>query len=149
MSFYLSPDHLRSVGDMAFWHEAGTDVGELAYGARLVGKDGTLRRAGYLRVPVLPRSGGELVRVPGQTDDAPSFVGLVRVPAGATASDYRVRVHSTETLVRRGRSTTVVDGYLLVWVNALAGGEPGIADLDGFSIRDASGAAVARGTFQP
>ena len=145
--FYLGPDHVRSVGAMALWSEAGKGVDELAYGARLIDKDGSLRRAGYFRVPVLPRAGGELARVPGQNDDEPTFVGLIPIPAGAEASDYRIRVRSTDTLIGKGKSAGVVAGHVLVWITATAGSEPGI-DLDGFTVRDSSGQVVARGTFQ-
>jgi hypothetical protein len=146
MKFYVPPNHVRSVGGMAFWSEAGAGAGELAYGARLVDKDGSLRRAGYVQVPVLPSKGGQLVRVPGQGPDEPTFVGLVPLPDGATAADYRIRVRATDTLVVKGKSADVVAGNLLIWATALTGSEPGI-DLDGFSVQDAGHHVIARGTF--
>jgi len=146
MKFYLGPDHVRSVGAMAFWVEAGHGDDTIAFGARLVDKDDSLRRAGYLDLPVLSGTGGELVRVPGQDHGEPTYVGLVAIPAGADASDYRIRVRATDTDVRKGKSTTVVAGRLLVWVTALTGSAPGI-DLDDLSVRDATGQLVARATF--
>jgi hypothetical protein len=95
---------------------------------------------------VLPSTGGELVRVPGQGGDEPTYVGFVPLPDGARASDYRIRVHATDTLALRGKSADVVPGKLLVWVSALSGAEPGI-DLDSFSVTDANGHVLARGTF--
>jgi len=145
MKFYLGPDHVRSVGALSLWLEAGRRDDELAYGARLIDKDGTLRRAGYLQVPVLPRVGGELVRIPDQNRGEPTFVGLIPVPAGADATDYRIRVRATDTPLDKGKSTTVVDGRLLVWVTALDQGRG--LDLDNVVVRDASGDVVARGTF--
>jgi hypothetical protein len=146
MKFYVPPSHVRSVGAMAFWSEAGAGAGELAYGARLIDKDGSLRRAGYLRVPVLPARGGKPIRVPGQGPDEPTYVGLVPLPDGAAASGYRIRVQGADTAVLKGTSAEVVAGRLLIWVTALTGSEPGI-DLQAFTVRDANHHVVARGTF--
>lgn len=146
MKFYVPPNQVRSVGAMAFWSEGGADGDELAYGARLIDKDGSLRRAGYLRVPVLPASGAKLVRVPGQGPDEPTYVGLIPLPEGAVASDYRIRVDGHDTLVLKGKSADVVAGKLLVWVTALTGTKPGVA-LDGLTVRAADHQVVARGTF--
>ena len=144
MKFYVTP-HGGSVGALALWSEAGTDPDVLAYGARLIDADGSLRRAGYFHAPVLPAIGAQLARVPGQPSE-PTYVGLVPVPAGARADDYRVRIEATDTLVVKGKSTDVVPGRLLIWVTASDGSEPGI-DLASFTVRDATNRVVARGTF--
>lgn len=140
--------HGSSVGALALWSEAANAPDEIAYGARLIDGDGSLRRAGYVRVPVLPAEGGELARVPAAegTDD-PTYVGLVPLTSGAGADDYRVRVRSTDTLVEKGSSADVVAGKLLIWVSATDGNEPGI-DLQSFAVRDAAGDVVATGSFQ-
>lgn len=144
MKFYVTP-HGGSVGALALWSEAGADPDVLAYGARLIDADGSLRRAGYFHAPVLPATGAELARVPGQPSE-PTYVGLVPVPAGARADGYRVRIEATDTFVVKGKSTDVVPGRLLIWATASDGTEPG-TDLATFTVRDATNRVVARGTF--
>jgi hypothetical protein len=145
MKFYLGPQHTRSVGALSLWREQRPVATELAYGARLIDGDKTLRRAGYLRAPVLPRTGGKLVRVPGQNQGEPTFVGLVPAPKAAGPLVIDVGAPGTSTV--SGQSPAVIDGYVLVWVTATAGDEPGI-DLVGFHVEDARGHLVANGTFQ-
>lgn len=140
--------HGSSVGALALWSEARNAPDEIAYGARLIDGDGSLRRAGYVRVPVLPAAGGQLARVPSpQGTDEPTYVGLVPLPSGAAADDYRIRVRSTDTSVSKGGSADVVAGKLLIWISATDGSEPGI-DLESFTVRDAAGEVVATGSFQ-
>lgn len=121
--FYLGGDKVRSVGALSVW--ADQDEG-LAFGARLVDGDGSLRQAGSLDLPTLAGKGETLVRIPFQNADEPTFVGLVDVPAGTRARDLASVVESEDSSVRTGVRTDVVAGKALVWATASSGSRPGI-----------------------
>jgi hypothetical protein len=141
--FYLGGDKVRSVGALSVWAEPDG----LAFGARLVDGDGSLRRAGTLDVGTLDRRDAELARVPFQNATEPTFVGIMTVPTGTRARDLVVTARGADSALSSGVRLDVVPGRALVWVTASDGGEPGL-DLRGFTVRDADGTVLARGTFE-
>lgn len=135
----------HSVGELSVWAEVAGR--RLAYGSRDIDGDDQVRRAGLMQAPLLPRSGGALVRIPVPgTGEEPTYVGLIAAdpdePITAT-----VQTRSVDTRVQSGVSATADPGYLLVWVSATAGSEPG-TDLQSFTVRGPNGDLLARGTFR-
>ena len=141
--FYLGGDKVRSVGALSVW----ADPEGLAFGARLLDGDGSLRKAGALDVPLLEGTEAVLHRVPFQNADEPTFVGVLAVPDGTRLRDLVVRARGEDSAIRSGVRGDVVPGRALVWVTAGTGSD-GTTTLGGWSVRDPEGRLLARGTFE-
>ena len=142
--FYLGGQKQRSVGALSVWAEQDG----LAFGARLIDGDRSLRRAGTLDIGLLPGDGAVLSRIPFQNATEPTFVGILTVPDGTRARDLAVTARGTDSAIATGVRLDVVPGRALVWVTASDGGEPGL-DLRGFTVRDADGTVLSAGGFEP
>jgi hypothetical protein len=126
--FYLVHRGGSSVGVLSVWGEPDG----LAFGARAIDGDGSLRRAGALDLADLPRRGATLSRVPFQPANEATFVGLVPVPEGTKPGELGSGVESVETRVRTGVRLGVVPGRALVWVTATSEDD---LDLTYFEVR--------------
>jgi hypothetical protein len=118
--FYFGSDvHSGSLGLEAVWAEPGEAPGRLSFGFRDE-RTREVLRAGALVVPDLSIRVVDLPALPAQHDE-PTYVGLLRLPAGASADRYAVAVEaqSAGRVVAVRQEGHVLPGYLVFTVSAV------------------------------
>lgn len=141
--FYFDVDpHAGSLGLEAVWAEAGVAPERLTFGFRRAGRTQVLR-AGAMSVPDLAEQAVDLPAMPGQHNE-PTYVGILRMPAGVATDRYAVGVSETRKshVIEVRQEGDVLPGYLVFTVSSTT-------ELDGaeYRVTDWRGRTVVRGGF--